>query len=270
MARFYQFEAEARQAILHNALVAYQRQTPNWQQQPALRRTVIAGALTGIPAVVILSLMGLATVVVVVLFRATPQAAALAGGVMLLGGIALGGWLWLALADEHRWQRALAARLEPQARFAPGTLRDRGLQQRLYRVLHLWGLVQQITAQLPPGAVKVQIQASCSQTTGWLASAYALAVQADELQWNTALAQRQSAGRALPAAQEVRRQLAETNKRLDHTIAGLQALHNELLLMAGSGKQSQQMARLQAEIGSEVARLQDLTAAMREVYNCEL
>ncbi len=270
MTRLYQFEAEARQAILQGALTDYQRQNPNWQQEPALRRAVTAGALFSVPALAIISLGGVTLVMAVLLFRAAPITAVLAGGAMLFSGIALGGWLWLALGDDRRWQQALAARLAAQAQFAPATLRDRGLQQRLYRALHLWGLAQQAAAQLPPGALKNQTLASCRQATGWLASAYALAVQVDELQWSAALAQRQHPGGPLPVAQQVRRQLTEANHRLDNTTAGLQALHSELLLMAGSGKQSRQMARLQTEIREEVARLQDLTTAMQEVYNGEL
>lgn len=271
MSRLHQFEAEAQQAILRDAVTAYLRDVPHWRQEPALRRAVIIGALRSPAALGAMSLTGVMLVVAVVLFRATPVAAGLAGGVTLLAGIAaLGGWLWLAVHHEQRWLQVLAIRLEPQARFAPGSLRDRGLQQRLYRALHAWGLAQQAAMRLPAGVAKTQALASCRQTTGWLASAYALAAQADELQWEAALAHRLQPGGESPASRQVRRQLIEASNRLDNTVAGLQALHSELLLMAGSGKQSPHVVRLESEIGEEVARLQDLTAAMQEVYNGEL
>lgn len=271
MSRLHQFEAEAQQAILRDAIAAHQRQNPHWHHEPALRRAVIAGALHSAPTLAMLLLAGMALVVVIILFRAAPVTAALAGGIVVLGGIStLGAWLWLATTDERRWVKVLAIRLEPQARFTPGILRDKGLQQRLYRALHAWGLARQATAMLPSGVAKTQALTSCHQTTGWLASAFALALQADELQWNVAMAHRLHSGGELPAATLVRRQLTEATTRLDNTIAGLQALHSELLLMAGSGKQSPHVAQLETEIGEEVARLQDLTAAMQEVYNCEL
>jgi hypothetical protein len=266
MSRIATLEQQAQRAIRKRLA---QRRGP--ADAPALRRAILQDALQSWPSLSIGAGTIIALGVVVMVFSASLVVAV---GVALLvvgaGGLMLGGWLWLAMRDDSHRERAIAAHRPNPAVFSLAELRDQKLRSRLLQAGRGWQQIQAASNSMPVGVVRDRADATAAEVTDWLHHAYLLAVQADRLLLNAALSQsslpknNQSLNKT---RQVIAQRMQQTYEQLDHTVTGLNNVYAQLLLIAASGQPVRHTNRLESEISEEIARLQDLTAAMHEVYH---
>ena len=136
----------------------------------------------------------------------------------------------------------------------------------LIPMLRDWWLIQKTVATMPVGPLQEQASTTGAAVTRWLQNAYRLALHADQLQWQAV--QWQPSG-TKPVDIAIRQQVREAYQQLEETATGLRAILGEIILLANGRQQAKTIAQLTDEISSENKRLQDLTAALREVYHSE-
>jgi hypothetical protein len=156
--------------------------------------------------------------------------------------------------------------LPAEATFSLAQIRSHRLQAMLVAMLRDWWVIQQTVETFPAGPLKEQVSSSGVGVTRWLQNAYRLAHHTDQLQWQ--VVQWQSSGTA-QVSDEIRQQITDAYQQLEGTAAGLRSILTEILLLANGRRHAKTTVQLTDAISSENKRLQDLTAALREVYHSE-
>lgn len=252
-----QLEQELQRAILQRISVG---------RRQILRNAVLLDAVLSWPTVILAVITAGIILVIWIVWGINPVTP-VAIGLVVLAGLA-GETVWVAVAsqEQSRQQRVLARLLPAEATFSLAQIYSHRLQAMLVSMLRDWWLIQRAVETVPAGPLQQQVSLSAAGVTRWLQNAYRLAHHTDQLQWQAAQWQTPGTGQA---SIEIRQQVIEAYQQLEGTASGLRAILAEILLLANGRQQARTVAELTDDISSENKRLQDLTAALREVYQIE-
>lgn len=175
-------------------------------------------------------------------------------------------WLGVAFQEQTRQQRVLTRLLPAETTYSLAQIQSHRLRAMLVSMLRDWWLIQRAVEAIPAGPLQTQVKSSSAGVTRWLQNAYRLAHHIDQLQWQAMQWQKSGTERV---SAEIRQQISEGYQQLERTAAGFRSIHAEILLLANGRQRARTIAQLTDDISNENKRLQDLTAALREVYHPE-
>jgi hypothetical protein len=206
-------------------------------------------------------------------------------------------FLYLGCRDDKKLAKALVQRLTPQVAFNLDAIQDKQLKVKLFKALEYWSFINYMLSQQPDGLLRDHLLHTTQEATRWLQVVYHLAERVDKFRCNRIILRD---WQTLPAIiknyeqklsqepnpeihyqlertlydkqvqwqnlQKLQNCMAKASYQLDSTIASLGTIYSQLLLLTNTGMERTRIRRLQAGISEQVQRLEDLTAAMDEVY----
>jgi hypothetical protein len=250
-------EFEVQQAILQQTGVG---------RPQILRNALLLDAILSWPTVIV-AVISTGVIPVIWIFWGMNSATLATIGLVVL--VALAGeamWVGVALQEQTRQRRVLTRLLPAEASFSLAQIHNHRLQAIVVSMLRDWWLIQRAVETIPTGPLQEQVRKSSAGVTRWLQNAYRLAHHTDQLQWQAMQWQRSGTERV---SAEIREQISEAYQQLEETAAGFHSILAEILLLANGRQRAKTIAQLTDDISSENKRLQDLTAALREVYYSE-
>lgn len=296
-----ELEQRAQRAILNSIIENYKRERDNWLREPPVRKAILAYSLFRTQnALIIAAMIMLTGCMSLGLFSLIGGLAGLVMGSvvgLLLLVLVEVLFLYLSFKDEKLHTQAVAELLEPQVDFEPAKLNDKELAARVDKALEYWALIDDTVDKAPRGVLRDRLVQTTREATHWLQAVYKLAGQVDKFRQNTVIdrdlrsvpkaIENYKAKLALEDNPEVRQQLERTigdkerqlrtlenlqnsmekaDYQLDSTISALGTIYSQLLLVGNKDEEGSRINRLQEEISEQVYRLEDLAAAMDEVY----
>ena len=203
--------------------------------------------------------------------------------------------VWTSLTDLTTGQRVVAEMLREE--FNPRAIRERSLREAVERALEYRIRIEQLVRNTPAGVLRERLEATTRGVQDWIGNIYRIAqrldryhsdevIQRDLETVSTAIrelevrlaqeddpavrAQLQEALRG----REIQRQTLETlqntmeraEAQLEATLSALATVYAQLQLIRVKRAEGSQAERVAESIRDEVAALQDLMAAMDEVY----
>ena len=296
-----ELEQRAQRAILNSIIENYKRERDNWLREPPVRKAILAYSLFRTQnALIIAAMIMLTGCLSLGLFSLIGGLAGLVMGSvvgLLLLVLVEVLFLYLSFKDEKLHTQAVAELLEPQVDFEPAKLNDKELAARVDKALEYWALIDDTVDKAPRGVLRDRLVQTTREATHWLQAVYKLAGQVDKFRQNTVIdrdlrsvpkaIENYKAKLALEDNPEVRQQLERTigdkerqlrtlenlqnsmekaDYQLDSTISALGTIYSQLLLVGNKDEEGSRINRLQEEISEQVYRLEDLAAAMDEVY----
>ncbi len=213
----------------------------------------------------------------------------------LMGLIAETAIVVSSLTDKNEQQRVVESLFREKYDYAD--IRDRELRGKLQEADQYRQRIQQVIDQQRNGVLRDRLVGTTREVYDWIANMVALARKIEvfrsdtilrrdlegvprEVQDLTARLQRESNPRIreqMESTLESNRRLAENLQelssrmeraelQLDHSLAALGTVYSQMLLVGSKDVDSDRADRLRADIGDEVASLQDLVESLNEVY----
>jgi len=216
-----------------------------------------------------------------------------------LGLVAEGLIVWTSLTDLRTGERVVAEMFREE--FNPGAIRDQDLRAQVERALEYRARMEALARGTPAGVLRDRLEATIRGVEDWMRNIYALAQRLDRYHADQVIhedlesvpaalkslelrlrreddpAVRQQLQEALRGRQtqwETLGRLQNTMERaeaqLETTVAALATVYAQLQLIGARKAEGPEAERVAASIRDEVAALQDIVAAMDEVYGADL
>jgi len=216
-----------------------------------------------------------------------------------LGLVAEGLIVWTSLTDLRTGERVVAEMFREE--FNPGAIRDQDLRAQVERALEYRARMEALARGTPAGVLRDRLGATIRGVEDWMRNIYALAQRLDRYHADQVIhedlesvpaalkslelrlrreddpAVRQQLQEALRGRQtqwETLGRLQNTMERaeaqLETTVAALATVYAQLQLIGARKAEGPEAERVAASIRDEVAALQDIVAAMDEVYGADL
>ncbi len=181
--------------------------------------------------------------------------------------------------------------------YQPNALKSKAMRQKLNKALNYLTRIEEAVMQSKDGPLRDRLRRTTTEVIDWVEAIHRLAVRIERYQENMLIAKdmrnvpkiidQLQARWAQEDDEAVRRQLEQTiadRKRqyanleslqntmesaglqLDRTLSALGTVYSQLLMLDAKSESSGRAERLQEEISEQVHQLQDITAAMDEVY----
>jgi hypothetical protein len=301
MAQLRDLEQRARGAILKNLVENYKQSNDSWLQEPVIRKAILNSAFFRLENATLIAGTILAAGCLPLLLLSTADYSSLAwlGALIPIaaGLIAEGIFLYFSLNNDKLHSEALAEMLKQRVEFTPAAIQDKNLKARVDKALEYWAQIDAVIDKVPKGVLRDRLVATTREVAHWLQAVYNLAERVDQFRLNKVIEQDL---RSVPIAirnyeqklreedsPEVRQQLERTiadkkrqlqilqalqdnmeraDYQLDSTISSLGTIYSQLLLVGSKDEEGSRINRLQEEVSEQVNRLEDLAAAMDEVY----
>jgi len=214
---------------------------------------------------------------------------------LLLGLLAEIIYMFFSFRDKKLQAQAVADLVTPE--FNPAVITDANVKARTDKALEYWSLIDEAINQTPQGVLRDRLEKTTGEVTHWLQAVFNLAERLDKFQMNKVIArdlqtvpaaikeyerrlatedspevkvqlQKTIADRKrhLQTLQSLQDNIEKASYQLDSTISALGTIYSQLLLVDTKEEQGNRINRLQAEISEQVNQLEDLAAAMDEVY----
>lgn len=273
MAGLHTLEFAFRQALLRQRMAARKQQKPHWRTDPLLRRDVALATLRGWPSLTIILMTLAGELWLLATFGLSSSLAIISvGGGLLVGLMVEAGLVWVKLNDDSQFDRALAKRLQPAIAFRLAAIRDQRVRTKLYKAVYSWRQVDETISQASSRAWGERLTRANGRVMNWVEALYELAVQTDRLR--LALAEQSAFQRGRQPTQpvaELRQQLQQSlqqaETQFDQTLAALEVIHLQLILIVHKGDSGASIEPVQRDISDQITGLQDLTEAMEEVFS---
>ena len=302
-------EARLQKTLLQKMVERYKRQPGPALDPVTFKKAVLFETLRSRPSIVLIFITILGVGLLLVLFDVGPVTRGVVGlGLLAGGGVAEIILLESGLRNERYRDQALLKRLRHIVPFQLSAVRDKQLKMKLYKALHEWGKIDDLTRSAVGTAWHGRCLTTHQHATQWLLSIYAQARRIDQTRFDLIrksdlksirlivqkyehrlgqvqspqqrrqLTQRLSHHQQrLQNIQMVYHHLTKAEDQLDQTLLALGTVYSQLLFLVNGSikrqvvpRQSKDGAqRLVAEVLEEIQRLQDLTDAVEEVYGTE-
>jgi hypothetical protein len=289
-------EKRVREVMFVNMLEAYQRWHSNWLEEPALQKAIWIASVCCWQSLALITITTFVCSLLFIIFPPLPFAAL--SITVVLGGVAEITFLYFSFKDDEWQTKVVANLLADEVTFTLATIRDKNLKVKLYQAFQYWSLIDDLLNKLPRGSLHDCLIRTTREAIRWLQVVYNLAKRIDnfrlnqvirrDLQTISGVIQNYEQKLSQKCSPEIRHQLEQTlanrqqqwqvlqklqndmtkaSYQLDNTIAALGTIYTQLLLVSHKGGQGHHLSRWQKEISEQVQQLQDLIAAMDEVYN---
>lgn len=181
--------------------------------------------------------------------------------------------------------------------YKPNALKSKAMRHKLNKALDYLTRIEEAVMQSKDGPLRDRLRRTTTEVVDWVDAIHRLATRIERYQQNNLIAKdMQNVPKIIDKLQarwaqeddkSVLKQLEQTiadRKRqyanlenlqntmesaglqLDRTLSALGTVYSQLLMLDAKGESSGRAERLQEEISEQVHQLQDITAAMDEVY----
>lgn len=217
-------------------------------------------------------------------------------GWLALGLIGFGVLVYSSLTDADANARILLRLYQEQ--FNPKAIRDRELREDVEQALEYQRRIEDQIGRQKAGALRDRLDDTANRITAWVSNIYQLAVRVDTYRQDDLLARERellpreieqlAAQRKLEANPQVQAQLDEVLDgkgkhwksirdldarmrqaalQLEQSLTALGTVYSQVQLIDAQSVSSGRAERLQTDINEQVERLNDLVAAINDVYD---